>query len=546
MLLFNKIFPKTNTKYYRYFKNDIPVEFLGTQTKKTFVQNRILFINLILCIVFFILVFSLLLKISIFPKNSDKKQIKNDNLITRPNIVDRNGEIIATNIPTVNLYIDATQTVNAEQSSKKIVNLFKDLKYDDVLKKLNSNKKFIYIKRDISPFEKDLINQIGEPAFNFETSNSRYYPNQNLFSHIIGITNIDNKGISGIEKYIDNKELNNLQQIILSIDTFIQETIRNNLISAMKKYNAKTAGGIMMNVKTGEILGFVSLPDFNYTNYSDTIFDSKYNNHISYDIYEPGSVMKIFTAALAIENNFNTSQNFDVLKPFKIGNHKVTDSHFEKQFLNMQEGFIYSSNIVMAKIASIIGTEKQQEFLNKVKIFDNIKFELPEMGKTLKSTKWDDFITASIGYGYSISPTILHLVSSINGIINDGIYVFPTILKRNENSILKTKQIVSFDTSQKIKNLLQDVVKNGTGKLVDMKDIDIGGKTGTSYKIINKKYDNGKTISFFVSIFPIASPKYIMLIMLDEAKNGFCKTASCTAVPTTKKIIKTLQTHLKL
>ncbi len=542
----SKIFLKKSTKNYRYFKNDIPVDFLNTHIKKTFVQKRILFINGMLCFVFFILALSLVLKITLSPKTNNTTQINNKNIITRPDIKDRNGEFIARNIPTLNLYIEADKTINAENSAKELVKIFNDLDYNDLVKKLKSNRKFIYVKRDISPFDKELINHIGEPAFNFETSNSRFYPNQNLFSHIIGITNVENKGISGIEKYIDKNKLNNTKQITLSIDTFIQETIRNNLISAMEKYNAKTAAGIMMDVKTGEILALVSLPDFNYKNYANTISDSSYNNHISFDIYEPGSIMKIFTTALAFENNFNKEQKFDVLKPFKIGNHKVSDSHFEKQFLNIKEGFIYSSNIVMAQIANMLGTKKQQDFLNKVKIFDNLKFELPEMGKTLKSAKWDDFITASVGYGYSISPTILHLVAAINGIINDGNYVAPTLLKRNENNILKTKQIISFNTSQEIKKLLQDVVKNGTGKLAEIKDIDIGGKTGTSYKIINKQYDNDKTISSFVSIFPISSPKYIMFIMLDEAKNGYCKTASCTAVPTSKEIIKTLQTHLKL
>ena len=214
MSFLNKIFPKTNTKYYKYFESDIPVEFLNANKKKTMVQNRILFINSILCILTFIIIISLISKTSIFSKNNNKTQIKNKNIITRPDIKDRNGEIIASSNPTLNLYIDATLTINPENSATKLVNLFKDLDYNDVLQKLKSNRKFIYIKRNISLFEKEHINQIGEPAFNFETSKSRFYPNQNLFSHIIGIANIDNKGISGIEKYIDYKKLNNEKEVI--------------------------------------------------------------------------------------------------------------------------------------------------------------------------------------------------------------------------------------------------------------------------------------------------------------------------------------------
>ncbi len=530
------------------FGDDIPLEWLNEKNKTT-TEKRVNFFSWI-CIIAFLLIIVKVLSMKITFNFLDTK-VNQTNKVTssfhRPDITDRNGEILATNLPTVDLYADPRYMVYPEESVKKLVKILPDLNYNDIIKKVKSNRKFIYLSRKISPFEQEKITLIGEPGFRFIKNEGRVYPQSNLFSHIIGTIDVDNKAMGGIEKYIDEKKLiNSSKPVELSVDIYIQDAIRQHLMKAMEEYGAKSAGGIVIDVKTGEILGMVSLPDFHNNEYKNIVLNPLYNNHTTLDVYEVGSVMKIFNTALAIENGYPNDKIFDVSKVFMVGNHRVKDSHPKKWLLNMTEGFIYSSNIVMANIAKDLGIDKQKEFLNKLNLLSKINFELPERGQPLTPKEWNEHANATIGYGYGLSPSMLHVVTAVNAIVNDGLFINPTILKRDENSVLKSYQVVSPETSDAMRKLMRLVVTNGTGYMANLHDISVGGKTGTSYKLINGKYDSTKTRTFFLSIFPTNAPKYTMLVMLDEANNNGCNTAACTTVPVSAKIINEITPILNL
>lgn len=549
MIKFKKFFSREEIEPTNYvFGDDIPLHWLNVKKKKT-EEFRIDIISWV-CVGVFSIMIILLLSRKITFDFLDIKQIKNNKKLSsfyRPDITDRNGEILATNLPTLDLYADPSRMIDPENSVKKLVKILPDLKYDDVIKKVKSDKKFIYLSRKISPNEKEKIIFIGEPGFQFIKSEGRVYPQSNLFSHIIGNIDVDNKAMGGIEKYIDENNLvKSLKPIKLSVDIYIQDAIRQNLLHAMEEYGAKSAGGIVIDVKTGEILGMVSLPDFHNSEYRNVVSNSLYNNHTTLDVYEVGSVMKIFNTALAIENGYPNDKIFDVSKVFMIGNHKIKDSHPKKWLLNMAEGFIYSSNIVMANIAKDLGIEKQKTFLKKLNLLSKINFELPERGQPLLPKYWDEHANATIGYGYGLSPTMLHIVAAVNAIVNDGLFINPTILKRDENSVLKSYQVVSPETSNAMKLLMRSVVTSGTGYMANLHNILVGGKTGTAYKLVKGKYDTSKTRTFFISIFPNDKPKYTMLIMLDEANNNGCDTAACTTVPVSAKIIEDISPILNL
>ena len=529
------------------FGDDIPLEWIPVKNKSV-AEGRIVFISSV-CILLFSLIIIRILSINIDFSFLHEKNTVNKNVSSfyRPYIVDRNGEILATNLQTFDLYVEPHNMVDPEISTRKLLTILPDLKYNDVIKKVKSKKKFIYLARKISPSERERIILIGEPGFQFIKNEGRVYPQLNLFSHVIGSVDVDNKAMSGIEKYIDdNKLVNQKNPITLSLDMYIQDAIRQNLLKAMENYGAKSAGGIVIDVKTGEILGMVSLPDFLNSDYKDVVLNPLYNNHTTLDVYEVGSVMKIFNTALAIENGYPNDKIFDVSKVFMVGSYRIKDSHPKKWLLNMAEGFIYSSNIVMANIAKDLGIEKQQEFLNKLNLLSKINIELPERGQPLLPKEWNEHANATIGYGYGLSPTMLHIVTAVNAIVNDGLFINPTILKRDENSLLKSYQVVSPETSDAMRKLMRLVVTNGTGYMANLHNILVGGKTGTSYKLVNGKYDTSKTRTFFLSIFPTDNPKYTMLIMLDEAKNNGCDTAACTTVPVSAKIIDDITPILNL
>ena len=528
------------------FCDNIPLELIDKINPSETLKTRIEIIRWVLSFVFCLITIVLFCRVKIFSDSVTDKNIS-ENSFYRPDIVDRNGELITTNFPMLDLFVEPKHVVDAERSAKALVKILPKLKYEDVIAKMKSKKNFVYIMRQITPTEQEKIWLIGEPGFGFKKNEGRVYPQNTLFTHILGNVDIDNKGISGIEKWIDeNKLTESKNPIELSVDVYIQDAIRQNLVKAMEEYGAKSASGIVMDVKTGEILGLVSLPDFQNNDYRQTLSNSIYNNHATLDVYEVGSIMKIFNTALAIENDYPKDKIFDVSKLFKIGNYQVKDSHPKKWLLNMMEGFIYSSNIVMANIAMEIGVEKQKEFFKKLNMLKKINFELPERGQTIYPKDWNETVGASIGYGYAMSPTMLHVISAVNAIVNDGMYVEPTLIKKDKDSLLKSVQVISPQTSDAMRKLMRLVITDGTGYMAKMKDIKVGGKTGTSYKIINGAYDNSKTRTFFVSIFPVENPKYTMFIMLDEANNNGCNSSACTAVPVSANIIKEITSILNL
>ena len=531
------------------FGMDIPLDWIKIKRKKNIITNRL---N---CILFFIyLIFAIIICRTLFlsinfsflnkKANNNFSNIRN---FSRPDITDRNGELLAVNLPTLDLYVEPHKIIYPERTAKELVKILPDLKYEDVLKKIKSDKKFSYLDRKISPSEREKLLMIGEPALGVKETDYRFYPQSNLFTHIIGNIDIDNKGTSGIEKYIDDNKLTNSKNpIVLSVDIYIQDAIRQNLINVMKQFKAKSAAGIVMDVKTGEVLGMVSLPDFHNNDAKKLISSPLYNNHITLDAYEIGSVMKIFNTALAFENNYPKNKLFDVSKPFMIGNFRVKDSHPKKWKINIEEAFIYSSNIASAMIAMELGADRQTNFFKRLGFFSKMKFELPEKGFPLFPKKWNDNVNATSAYGYGISISLLHTIAAVNAIINDGMYVNPTLIKRDKNQMLKSYQVVNSHTSEEIKKLMRLVITDGTGVKANLKTIKAGGKTGTALKLVDGKYNDKILRTFFVSIFPIEDPKYTMLIMLDEANNNGCITSACTTVPVSAKIIEDIIPKLNL
>ncbi|MBD5397918.1 penicillin-binding protein 2 [bacterium] len=531
------------------FGMDIPLSWVKIKRKKNIIINRLNFILFCIYLIFTIIIFrTLFLSINLsFFDEKNYNMASKLRRFSRPDITDRNGELLAVNLPTLDLYVEPQKIIYPERTASELVKILTDLKYDDVLKKIKSDKKFIYLDRKISPSEREKLLMIGEPALGAYETDYRFYPQNNLFTHIIGNIDIDNRGTSGIEKYIDDNDLTDSKNpIVLSVDIYIQDAIRQNLITAMKNFKAKSAAGIVMDVKTGEILGMVSLPDFHNNDAKAIISNSLYNNHITLDVFEIGSVMKIFNTALALENNYPKDKLFDVSKPFMIGNFRVKDSHPKKWKINMEEAFIYSSNIASAMIAMELGEKKQTNFFKRLGFFSKMRFELPEKGFPIFPKKWNDNVNATSAYGYGISISLLHTISAVNAIINDGMYVNPTLIKRDKNKILKSYQVVNSNTSDEIKKLMRLVITDGTGYKANLKSIKAGGKTGTALKLVDGKYNDKILRTFFVSIFPIEDPKYTMLIMLDEANNNGCITSACTTVPVSAKIIEEIIPKLNL
>jgi cell division protein FtsI (penicillin-binding protein 3) len=432
--------------------------------------------------------------------------------------------------------------------------------------KIFSNRRtFTYIKRQISIKLKDKIMAISDTGLGLENTYERAYPHDELFSHIIGNVNIDNDGLSGIERGMNKEILSEISDPIqLSLDVRIQELLRENLLKSLETYGAKQASAILMNVQTGEILSLVSLPDFHPKNVGVSLQDSKYNNHITFDVYEQGSVFKVFTSSLAIDNGFadiDPIPVYDVGTPFKIGDRTIREEFIFQKYVKFSDILVLSSNIASAKVGLELGAKKQQDFYKKLGLFERVKnIQIPELGSPIfkSSSAWDNTITATSAYGYGLSITPLHTIVGFNAMVNNGIFLNPTLLKINNESpntpeeifLKNNERIVSLSTSKLLRKYLRSTITKDKANYIDDGGLKIGGKTGTSEKLVDGKYNSELLRTIFLVTFPIDSPKYSLLVMLDEPTHnavGYnCRASGCNVVPLTKDILKKLAVYMVL
>lgn len=476
-------------------------------------------------------------------------QAFSQNPIKRADILDRNGTIIATSLPTVNLYANPKKVPNADKAAKDLSKVLVDLRYEDILAKLKHRGKFVYIKRNLTPSQQFQINSLGIPGLEFENGEKRIYPHKGLFAHVIGNTNIDNMGISGIEKELDERLTQSDIPLTLTIDSGIQDTIRSQLKEAVTKFNAEGATAVLMNVKTSEIIALVSIPDFDPNSNSFPTERSQFN-FTTAGVYEPGSVFKVFNAAMGLESGkIKVADKFDATKPLKLRYNTIKDYRGENRWLNLSEVLIYSSNIGSAQIALKVGKSEQQNFMENLGFFKPMEIEIPEKAKPIVPRRWGEETTATVSYGYGISVTPLHIITAFSSVVNGGIYHKPTLVK-TDNLKDAGHRVISYETSKSMRELLRLVVTEGSGKRANVTGYEVAGKTGTANKLVNGKYIDKKVMTTFVSTFPASNPEYSLLIMLDEPKStketwGFV-TSGWNTVPTANKIITAIAPQLNV
>ena len=466
-----------------------------------------------------LLIFSIkIIYLSLFPeKNILSSKINETSISNRADITDRNGVILARNI---DIYSAGIRPKLIRDKKKFLINLkiiFPDLNYVKISKKL-MNDKFFYIKKRLTEDEKTKLWLIGNKGIIFEKKQFRIYPQQNLFSHVIGQIDDDNDGISGVEKYFDHqlktKESKN-EPLHLTLDSNLQYIIRNELISAQEDFKNIGAAAILMNVENGEVLSLVSLPDYDL-NQRASINNSIFSNKITLDVYELGSVFKTFTVAAGLENEVIKPNTIfkNLKKKLTCDKYSITEHDKLPEDMTTEQILVRSSNIGAVRIAQKIGIEKYRNFLNNLDLLNKVNFELEEVGTPL-DFKWGKCKLATSSYGHGIATTPLQVARAYAILGNGGYKISPHILKKEKKFFEKNKQIVSRETSNTIISMLRKVVslEEGTANFADIQGYEVGGKTGTAVKYNSKAKRNT-----FVSIFPTSKPKYVLLVILDEPK----------------------------
>ena len=528
-------------KIFDFFELDI-----RKQNQSKFRKIKLLICSLFLVMSFTTIGYRTISLASINKKNISStayKDIENNSFqkSLRGNIYDRNKKLLATSISTLNLNINPQEILNINQTSTKLIKIFPRLKKEDLFEKLNSNKKHVNLLREISPREYVSLLNAGIEGLKIESKNKRIYPNNTLASHILGATDIDGKGIAGVEKKFDN-QLQNGSDVTLSIHAGIQHITRTLLLDQIKRFEAKGGAGIIMNAKSGELLSIVSLPDYNANNYNSILNENLFNKATK-GTYELGSTLKLITAAIAFESNLiNENDVFDVSKPLKVSSKIINDFHPLNYAINIPEVIVHSSNIGSAKIAEKFGSSTQLKYLRSLGLMNKLSLEIPELGKPQVLMDKKVLSTMTISYGHGISITPMHLTSATGTIVNNGVKVEPTLIKGKAQK--KNELIISKETSIKMKSIMRLVVsnKNGTAKKAEAPGYLIGGKTGTAEKINpSGGYLKKENIVAFTGAFPMNDPKFILTIMIDNPKGqkfsyGY-RTAGWVVAPVVKQLV---------
>ena len=453
---------------------------------------------------------------------------------TRPPILDRNGLEMAVDIRVPSLFAEPRRIIDVEEAVRKLRTVLPDLDEEWLRNRLTGDKGFVWVQRELSPAIQDRIMRLGIPGIDFITESKRFYPGMTEASHILGSTNIDNQGISGIEKHMDGEDVallqdlglargNALAPVELSIDMRVQHVMHEQLLDAMTRYQAIAAAGVMMDIHTGEIIALASIPDFNPNEPATALVKDSFNR-ITAGIFEPGSTFKTVTMAAALDaGTVRLTDQFDARYGIRFGRFTIDDFHGKHRILSLPEVYKYSSNVGTIRVMQTMGKEAYRAFLSRMKFDQRVEFELPEMRVPAVPKELSEVgaATASFGHGLSVSP--LHLVTAYAAFVNGGNYIAPTLYKRDVAEAEPLyERVISADASATIRYLmrLNAISSGGSGSQMNKAALGyrVGGKTGTAEKVVDGRYSSNKVTNFFASAFPLDNPRYAMVIMVDEPK----------------------------
>ena len=487
----------------------------------------------------------------------------------RADIVDRQGRILATNFETHSLYAQPPQMIDPQNVAERLVEIFPDLDRDKLIEDFTGKRKFLWIKKKISPEQKQAVHDIGDPGLLFGPREMRLYPNGSLAAHVLGGAGFGKEGVSaaevigvaGVERQFDSylrDPANGSKPLQLSLDLTVQAAAEQVLDGGMKLMNAKGATSILMDVQTGEVISVVSLPDFDPNNRprppasgNDPSVSPLFNRAVQ-GVYELGSTFKIFAAAQAVDLGLvNPETIIDTRGPLRWGKFLIKDFRNYGNALSVTKIIVKSSNIGTARLAQQIGAERQQSFLQDLGMLEATPFEIAEAqgGKPLQPKNWSELSAMTISYGHGLSTTPMHLAAGYAAIANGGHYVSPTILKQPGPQL--GRRVMSPEAAEAARIMLRKVVTEGTASFARVPGYQVGGKTGTADKPKPRGgYYEDKVIATFASIFPAHDPKYVLVVTLDEpsiiAHGEERRTAGWTAVPVAAEMVGRLAPLLGL
>jgi len=457
----------------------------------------------------------------------------------RKEIVDRNGLLLAVNMPMRALEIAGREVWSPQETANALATVFPNIDKEDLEKKLAEGR-YVEIRERLTPAQEEAVFALGLTGVRFSPRTRRFYPQSDVAAHVIGHTEPGKGGVMGLEHVLDERRLRG--PLVASIDARAQQIVEQELAASLEKFHAKAAMGAVMNVETGEILALASLPTFDPNEPGAAPADFRRNRAV-YDRYELGSAFKLFTAAAALETGAATEYStYDARGSYKVADKTIRDFHGENRILTLSEVVQHSSNIGAARMAADLGPERQKEALRKFGLLETLPIELAERRAPELPWQWGPVESATISYGHGISVTPLHLLAGVSSVVNGGVWHAPTFLKKEAAD--KGERAISEETSAIMRRVMRKVILDGTASFADVSGYYIIGKTATADKPSRGGYDRNARIATFVGAFPGYAPKYAVLVTLDEPQaipgtQGYA-TAGWNSAPTFSAITRRL------
>lgn len=473
--------------------------------------------------------------------------------ISRPDIVDRNGQVLATDIKVSSLYAEPKNIIDVDEAVELLSGALPELNRDDLRARLSTKKGFVWLKREVTPREQVAVFRLGIPGVGFLQENKRIYPNGDIVAHILGFADIDNKGIAGIEKYLDTSGMTakaaaiaadggRMEPIHLALDLKVQHAVRDELAAGITKFKAIAGSAAIADVETGEIVSLVSLPDYDPNNPVDALKPDRINR-VNVGVFEMGSTMKALTIAMGLDSGkFNLQSRMDARAPLQYGRFRIHDFHPTNRVLTIPEVFVHSSNIGTARIALGMGVEAHKAFLAKMRQLNRLQTELPESARPIVPPRWGELNTITISFGHGLAIAPIQSVMAVSALVNGGYLMTPTFMQRTAaEARADSVQVLKPSTSVAMRYLMRLNAEKGSAKKADIPGYRVGGKTGTAEKVVNGRYAKNKNLTAFTAVFPMDKPKYMMLVVLDEPKalpetHGFA-TSGWNVVPVGGKMV---------
>ena len=448
----------------------------------------------------------------------------------RPDILDRNGEVLAPDMKVRSIFAEPRRLVDKDEAVELLTAALPDVNAAELRRKLGSHKGFVWVKRAVSPKEQQEVFHLGLPGVGFLPENKRVYPNGPIAAHVLGFANLDGVGISGLEKYLDNQGLsdltgmgfkltaNDLKPLTTSLDLRATYAVRDELAKGVEKFKAKAGAAAILDVNTGEIVAMASLPDFDPNQPADALNPNNINR-LSVGVYEMGSTFKAISVAMGLEANKITLRSvIDARQSLRYGRFTIHDFHAEHRMLTVPEVFYHSSNIGAARIAMMVGVEGHQAFLRKMGQLTRLRTELPESAEPLVPKHWGELNTITIAFGQGLNVAPLQALMAVGGLVNGGVLINPTFLKRSEEEAkANAPRVVRPEVSESIRYVMRLNAEIGSARNANIPGYFIGGKTGTADKLIHGHYSKGeKVFTTFMAVLPADKPKYLFLVLMDE------------------------------